>query len=156
VLRLLYRFYDADQGSVSVGGHDVRDLRRDTVQRAIAVIPQDTVLFHETIGYNLRYGNLDASWDEVVEAAKQAQIHDAIMSFPDGYDTVVGERGLKVRGIHRSKSQCCFSNCFPSGTPSPCARRLVAPSPLILAPWCFIFISCRVGRSSGSASPAPS
>jgi ABC-type transport system involved in Fe-S cluster assembly fused permease/ATPase subunit len=96
---LLYRFYNADGGTLSIGGHDVLDLQRDSIQRAIAVIPQDTVMFHETIRYNLQYGNLEASWDELVEAAKQAQIHDTIMSFPDGYDTVVGERGLKVRHI---------------------------------------------------------
>jgi ABC-type multidrug transport system fused ATPase/permease subunit len=87
----------------------VLDLQRDSIQRAIAVIPQDTVLFHETIGYNLQYGNLDARWDEVVEAAKQAQIHDTIMSFPDGYDTVVGERGLKVGTMQRR----CLDRCAP-------------------------------------------
>lgn len=75
----------------------------DSLRRAIAVVPQDTVLFHESIGYNIHYGNLNASWDEVVEAAKKAKIHDAILSFPDGYDTVVGERGLKLSGGEKQR-----------------------------------------------------
>jgi ABC-type multidrug transport system fused ATPase/permease subunit len=65
----------------------------NSFREKIAVIPQDTVLFHDSIGYNIQYGNLNASWDEVVDAAKRAKIHDTIMSFADGYDTVVGERG---------------------------------------------------------------
>jgi ATP-binding cassette, subfamily B (MDR/TAP), member 7 len=102
-LRLLYRFYDPDGGAVKMGGHDVLDLQRDSLQRSIAVIPQDTVLFHETIKYNLQYGNLNATQEELVEAAQQAQIHDTIMSFPDGYDTVVGERGLKLSGGEKQR-----------------------------------------------------
>lgn len=73
-----------------MGGRDLEDITLDSLRRSIAVIPQDTVLFHESIGYNIHYGNLNASWDEVVEAAKKAKIHNTIMSFPDGYDTVVG------------------------------------------------------------------
>jgi ATP-binding cassette, subfamily B (MDR/TAP), member 7 len=103
LLRLLYRFYDPDGGTVTIGHHDVLDLQRDSLQRSIAVIPQDTVLFHETIKYNLQYGNLSATHDELVEAAQQAQIHDTIMSFPDGYDTVVGERGLKLSGGEKQR-----------------------------------------------------
>ena len=102
-MRLLYRFYNADAGTVSVGGHNVLDLERESLQRAIAVVPQDVVLFHETIAYNIQYGNLNASWDEVVEAAKKAKIHDTILSFPDGYDTVVGERGLKLSGGEKQR-----------------------------------------------------
>jgi ABC-type multidrug transport system fused ATPase/permease subunit len=79
------------------------DLKRDSLQRAIAVVPQDIVLFHETIGYNIHYGNLDAPWDDVVHAAQQARIHDTIMSFPDGYDTIVGERGLKLSGGEKQR-----------------------------------------------------
>ncbi len=95
ILRLLYRFYDPSNvvGGVSVGGHDLKDMNLDSVRENIAVIPQDTVLFHESIGYNIQYGNLESSWDDVIRAAKQAKIHDTIMAFPDGYDTVVGERG---------------------------------------------------------------
>ena len=99
----MYRFYDPDSGSVRIGGHDVRDLDKDSVQRAIAVVPQDTVLFHESIAYNLQYGDLNASWEDVEDAAKKAHIHDTILSFPDGYDTVVGERGLKLSGGEKQR-----------------------------------------------------
>lgn len=75
----------------------------DSLRRAIAVVPQDTVLFHESIGYNIHYGNLDASWEEVLEAAKKARIHDTILSFPDGYNTIVGERGLKLSGGEKQR-----------------------------------------------------
>lgn len=108
ILRLLYRFYQADAGIISIGGRDVSDLQKDSLQRAIAVIPQDVVLFHESIGYNIQYGNLNASWDQVVEAAKKAKIHDTIMSFPEGYDTVVGERGLKISGGEKQRVRSIF------------------------------------------------
>jgi len=75
----------------------------DTVRESIAVIPQDTVLFHESIGYNIHYGNFESSWEDVIQAAKQAKIHDAIMAFPNGYDTVVGERGLKLSGGEKQR-----------------------------------------------------
>jgi ATP-binding cassette, subfamily B (MDR/TAP), member 7 len=107
ILRLLYRFYDPTNegsgGSVKLGGHNLHDMTLESFRKQIAVVPQDTVLFHESIGYNIHYGNWDASWDEVIEAAKQAQIHDTIMSFPDGYDTIVGERGLKLSGGEKQR-----------------------------------------------------
>ena len=103
ILRLLYRFYDPDAGTITIGGQDVQDVTIDSLQRAIAVVPQDTVLFHESIAYNIQYGDLNASWDEVVEAAKKAKIHDTIMSFPDGYETIVGERGLKLSGGEKQR-----------------------------------------------------
>jgi ATP-binding cassette subfamily B (MDR/TAP) protein 7 len=103
LLRLLYRFYQPDAGTITIGGIPVTDLSQESVRKSIAVVPQDTVLFHESIGYNIQYGNLDASWDEVVEAAKQAKIHDTIMSFPDGYETIVGERGLKLSGGEKQR-----------------------------------------------------
>ena len=103
ILRLLYRFYEPDAGGVSLGGTDIQDLTADSVRKSIAVVPQDTPLFNDTIGYNIHYGDLNASFDEVVEAAKKAHIHDTIMSFPDGYDTVVGERGLKVSGGEKQR-----------------------------------------------------
>jgi len=103
LLRLLYRFYDPDNGSITLGGHNLRDLTSESVRKAIAVVPQDTVLFNESIGYNIAYGDLDAPWDEVLEAAKKAHIHETIMSFPDGYDTVVGERGLKLSGGEKQR-----------------------------------------------------
>jgi ATP-binding cassette subfamily B (MDR/TAP) protein 7 len=103
LLRLLYRFYAATEGSITMGGTDLTDMTVDSVRRSIAVVPQDTVLFHDSIKYNIQYGDLNASWDEVVEAAKKARIHDTIMSFPDGYDTVVGERGLKLSGGEKQR-----------------------------------------------------
>jgi len=103
LIRLLYRFYEPDAGEISLGGADVRDLTTESVRKAIAVVPQDTILFNDTIGYNIHYGDLSASFDEVIEAAKKAHIHDTIMSFPDGYDTVVGERGLKVSGGEKQR-----------------------------------------------------
>ena len=98
ILRLLYRFYNPDNGTIKVGGKDVRDLTTESLREHIAVVPQDTVLFNDTIKHNISYGNLNASWDEVVDAAKKAHIHETIISFPDGYDTMVGERGLKLSG----------------------------------------------------------
>jgi ATP-binding cassette, subfamily B (MDR/TAP), member 7 len=107
ILRLLYRFYKPDEGRITIGNGDVQynldDLQRDSLQRAIAVVPQDVVLFHESIAYNLQYGDLNASWEEVVEAAKKARLHDTILSFPAGYDTVVGERGLKLSGGEKQR-----------------------------------------------------
>jgi ATP-binding cassette, subfamily B (MDR/TAP), member 7 len=103
LFRLLYRFYEPSAGSILIGGKDIRDMSIESVQRAISVVPQDTVLFHDTIGYNLRYGNLKASMDDVVEAAKKARIHETIMNFPDGYETIVGERGLKLSGGEKQR-----------------------------------------------------
>ena len=112
ILRLLYRFYDPSNttGEVSIGGANLKDMKLDSIRENIAVIPQDTVLFHESIGYNINYGNLEASFEEVVEAAKQAKIHDTIMSFPDGYETVVGERGMLTNISY------CIVNCVTNGT----------------------------------------
>lgn len=103
LLRMLYRFYEPDGGFITLGGNDLRDLTTESVRRSIAVVPQDTVLFNESIGYNISYGDLDATWEEVETAAKKAKIHDTIMSFPDGYDTVVGERGLKLSGGEKQR-----------------------------------------------------
>ena len=103
ILRLLYRFYEANNGTIMIGGYSILDLQKESLQKSIAVIPQDVVLFNETIGYNINYGNLNASMDQVIGAAKQAKIHDIIMSFPAGYDTVVGERGLKLSGGEKQR-----------------------------------------------------
>ena len=103
LLRLLYRFYQPSQGTITVGGKDVTGLTLESLRKSIAVVPQDAVLFHESIGYNIRYGNLNATWDQVIEAAKQAKIHDTILSFPEGYDTIVGERGLKLSGGEKQR-----------------------------------------------------
>ena len=109
ILRLLYRFYNPESGNILVGGRDISDLKKDSLQRAIAVVPQDVVLFHESIAYNIQYGNLNASWEQVVEAAKKANIHKTILSLPDGYDTVVGERGLKLSGGEKQRVSILLS-----------------------------------------------
>ncbi|ETW06166.1 hypothetical protein H310_03747 [Aphanomyces invadans] len=103
ILRLLYRFYDADDGRVLVDGVDIRDVPIDDLRHLIAVVPQDTVLFNDSIAYNIGYGNLNATRDDVVHAAKVAQIHDSIEQFHDGYDTRVGERGLKLSGGEKQR-----------------------------------------------------
>lgn len=108
ILRLVYRSYEANSGTITVGGHNVRELQKDSLQHAFAVIPQDVILFNESIGYNIKYGNLKATWDQVVDAAKKAKIHDTIMSFPSGYDTVVGERGLKLSGGEKQRVRPFF------------------------------------------------
>lgn len=102
-LKLLYRFYDVKSGSISVDGHDIRDIKLDSLRRRIGVVPQDTVLFNATIMYNLRYANPKASDDEVFDACRAANIFDRIMSFPDQFETKVGERGLKLSGGERQR-----------------------------------------------------
>ena len=101
--RLLYRFYDVTGGSVSISGIDLRKLKQTSVRGAIAIVPQDTVLFNDTIHYNIQYGRPTASQDEVIAAAKAAHIHDFILSLPDGYNAMVGERGLKLSGGEKQR-----------------------------------------------------
>lgn len=101
--RLLFRFYDVNHGSLKIDGQDVRDITQESLREQIGVIPQDTVLFNDTIGYNIAYGRPEASHDEVVAVAKAAQIHDFIMSLPEGYDAIVGERGLKLSGGEKQR-----------------------------------------------------
>ncbi|MGQ3489162.1 ABCB family ABC transporter ATP-binding protein/permease [Roseovarius pacificus] len=101
--RLLFRFYDVQEGAVLIDGQDVRDVTQDSLHAAIGVVPQDTVLFNDTVGYNIAYGRDGATRAEVEEAAKAAQIHDFIMGLPDGYDTQVGERGLKLSGGEKQR-----------------------------------------------------
>jgi ATP-binding cassette subfamily B protein len=103
ISRLLFRFYDVNAGSVRVDGHDVRDLTQDSLRAAIGVVPQDTVLFNDTIGYNIAYGRPGASQAEIEEAAKLAQVHDFVLRLPDGYNTRVGERGLKLSGGEKQR-----------------------------------------------------
>jgi ATP-binding cassette subfamily B protein len=101
--RLLYRFYDVARGAILVNGADVRELRQASVRGAIGIVPQDTVLFNDTILYNIRYGRPDATDAEVYEAARAAHIHDFIVSLPAGYGTMVGERGLKLSGGEKQR-----------------------------------------------------
>jgi ABC-type transport system involved in Fe-S cluster assembly fused permease/ATPase subunit len=101
--RLLFRFYDVDEGTVLVDGQDIRTLSQSSLRAAIGVVPQDTVLFNDTVYYNIAYGRPGASVDEVESAARHAQIHDFIMQLPDGYQTMVGERGLKLSGGEKQR-----------------------------------------------------
>jgi len=101
--RLLYRFYDVDGGRILIDGCDIREYTQSSLRAAIAIVPQDTVLFNDTIYYNIRYGRTDATRDEVEAAARAAHIHDFIMRMPDAYETEVGERGLKLSGGEKQR-----------------------------------------------------
>ena len=101
--RLLYRFYDVQAGKILIAGQDIRTVTQASVRRAIGIVPQDTVLFNDTVAYNIRYGKPDASDAEVEQAARAAHIHDFIMSTPKGYATMVGERGLKLSGGEKQR-----------------------------------------------------
>ncbi|MDQ5960154.1 MAG: ATP-binding cassette, subfamily heavy metal transporter [Pseudomonadota bacterium] len=101
--RLLYRFYDVGGGQLRIGGHDIRQLKQSSLRAAIGIVPQDTVLFNDTIGYNIRYGNPDASDAQVQEAARAAQLHEFIAQLPQGYEARVGERGLKLSGGEKQR-----------------------------------------------------
>ena len=103
ISRLLFRFYDTTGGRVLIDGHDIRDLTQDSLRAAIGVVPQDTVLFNDTIRYNIGYGRPGASQAEIEQAAKQAQVHDFVLKLPEGYDTRVGERGLKLSGGEKQR-----------------------------------------------------
>lgn len=101
--RLLYRFYDVQQGRILIGGENIREVTQGSVRQAIGIVPQDTVLFNDTVEYNIAYGRPGATHDEVVAAAKAARIHDFIMATPKGYETTVGERGLKLSGGEKQR-----------------------------------------------------
>ena len=103
ISRLLFRFYDVTGGRVLVDGHDIRDMTQDSLRAAMGVVPQDTVLFNDTIRYNIAYGRPGASQAEIEQAAKLAQVHDFVLRLPDGYDTRVGERGLKLSGGEKQR-----------------------------------------------------
>ena len=101
--RLLFRFYDVSGGSISIDGQDVRNVTQSSLHNAIGVVPQDTVLFNDSIFYNIAYGKDDATLEEVENAARFAQIHEFVKSLPDGYETTVGERGLKLSGGEKQR-----------------------------------------------------
>ncbi|MEN4919490.1 ABC transporter ATP-binding protein/permease [Achromobacter spanius] len=103
IARLLFRFYDADGGAILIDGQDVRDVTQASVRAAIGVVPQDTVLFNDTIRYNIGYGRPGAGDAEIEAAARLAHIHDLILTMPDGYQTMVGERGLKLSGGEKQR-----------------------------------------------------
>ena len=101
--RLLFRFYDVTGGSLTIDGQDIRDVTQSSLHDVIGVVPQDTVLFNDTIGYNIGYGLGGSTQEQIEQAARDAQIHDFIMSLPDGYETTVGERGLKLSGGEKQR-----------------------------------------------------
>ena len=101
--RLLFRFYDVTGGALRIDGQDLRDVTQDSVHRLIGVVPQDTVLFNDTVYYNIAYGRPEAPREELIAAARAAKIHDFIMSLPEGYETKVGERGLKLSGGEKQR-----------------------------------------------------
>lgn len=103
ISRLLFRFYDIDDGAITIDGQDIRSVTQDSLRAAIGIVPQDTVLFNDTVFYNIQYGRPSASSAEVEEAARLAQVHDFVMSLPDGYNTRVGERGLKLSGGEKQR-----------------------------------------------------
>jgi len=103
VSRILFRFYDVGGGRVTIDGQDIRDVTQESLRAAIGIVPQDTVLFNDTIFYNMAYGRPKAAPGEIEDAARLAQIHDFIQSTPDGYNTVVGERGLKLSGGEKQR-----------------------------------------------------
>src|SRR5215510_8883057 len=96
--RLLFRFYDVNSGRITINGQDVRDVAQTSLRATLGIVPQDTVLFNDTVFYNIRYGRPEASREEVFEAARAAHMHEFIRSLPHGYETMVGERGLKLSG----------------------------------------------------------
>ena len=103
ISRLIFRFYDITSGRIAIDGQDIQAVTQESLRRALGMVPQDTVLFNDTITYNIGYGRPGASMADIVEAAKLAQIHDFVLSFPKGYDTVVGERGLKLSGGEKQR-----------------------------------------------------
>ncbi|TYR32794.1 ABC transporter ATP-binding protein/permease [Mesorhizobium microcysteis] len=103
ISRLLFRFYDIQEGAIRIDGQDIRDVTQESLRAAIGMVPQDTVLFNDTIAYNIRYGRPSASEEEVAQAADLAQIGDFIARLPDGYKTMVGERGLKLSGGEKQR-----------------------------------------------------
>ena len=101
--RLLFRFYDVQAGCILIDGQDIRDVTQASLRAAIGIVPQDTVLFNDTIYYNIAYGRPDATHEEILNAARAAHIHDFIVSLPKGYDSLVGERGLKLSGGEKQR-----------------------------------------------------
>ncbi|KAH9212987.1 iron ABC-transporter-like protein [Leptodontidium sp. 2 PMI_412] len=103
ILRLLFRFYDIQEGRILIDGQDIQDVSLDSLRKAIGVVPQDTPLFNDTIEHNIRYGDLSASPEKVLAAAQRAKIHDIVSAFPNGYKTMVGERGMMISGGEKQR-----------------------------------------------------
>ncbi|XP_059488088.1 iron-sulfur clusters transporter ABCB7, mitochondrial [Neocloeon triangulifer] len=103
IIRLLFRFFEPNSGSIEIGGQNIRNVDLESLRKTIAIVPQDSVLFNETIFYNLQYGNLARSKDEVLAASKMADLHESVIRWPQGYETRVGERGLKLSGGEKQR-----------------------------------------------------
>ncbi|KAK4497826.1 hypothetical protein PRZ48_010480 [Zasmidium cellare] len=103
ILRLLFRFYDVQGGRITIDGQDIREISLESLRKSIGVVPQDTPLFNDTIEHNIRYGMIDSSQDQVIAAAKRARIHEIIEGLPDGYKTMVGERGMMISGGEKQR-----------------------------------------------------
>ena len=103
MVQLLFRFFDVQEGRITIDSQNIRDVTQSSLRRNIGVVPQDTVLFNDTIRYNIRYGKPDATDKEVETAAVNAGLHEKILAFPKGYDTMVGERGLRLSGGEKQR-----------------------------------------------------
>ena len=103
IVRLLYRFYDPVEGRILINNNDIRDVSLNSLRKNIGIVPQDTVLFNDTILYNIHYGNFASSLEKVYDVTKLSDLHDTIMRMPKGYDTLVGERGLKLSGGEKQR-----------------------------------------------------
>lgn len=103
IFRLLFRFYDADSGKIFIDDQEIHSIQLESLRRSIGVVPQDTPLFHADVMHNIRYGRLDASDEEVMQAARKANVHDTITRLPEGYNTKVGERGLMISGGEKQR-----------------------------------------------------
>ncbi|KAK2587478.1 hypothetical protein KPH14_003182 [Odynerus spinipes] len=115
IVRLLYRFFEPQSGNILINGQNIQNVDIDDLRRAIAIVPQDSVLFHDTIFYNLHYGNLNKTKEEVYEASKMANLHESILKWPKGYETPVGERGLKLSG--GEKQRVAIARAILKGSP---------------------------------------
>ena len=147
ISRLLFRFYDPLSGQVLINGKDIKKHTQQSVRRLVGIVPQDTVLFNDTVKYNIRYGDMNASDEEVYAAAGAAQIREFIESLPEGWETTVGERGLKLSGGEKQRvaiARCLLKNPpivvldeATSALDTVTENRLSAYTPLS-----YIYISC--------------
>lgn len=135
ILRLLFRSYDSQSGTITIDGQNIQDVTIDSLRRAIGVVPQDTPLFNASIGHNIRYGRLDATDEEVRAAAERAKVHDIVNSWPDKYETMVGERGMMISGkcsISRSPTDKFNEICAGGEKQRLAVSRLILKDPPIL------------------------
>lgn len=103
IMRLLFRFYDVSTGTISIDGQNIKTVTQASLRKVIGVVPQDTVLFNQTIKYNIKYGRITADDSEVILASRSADIHEKILTFPQQYETQVGERGLRLSGGEKQR-----------------------------------------------------